>query len=326
MRSVTSFRQAIVCWIVVVMTASCSACTRADHHGRSARQPSGASGVVTTLPVPSTIADRDCPTEAELARRSTLRPRVVTVTEPRQPISGELLEPVPEGLVAKISSDQAWASARGNLPLDPGPDPTIALAMHSSTATARHLAWVIVSRRITPSSSFGGPAPMPGVTRPPLPKCVDEMLVEPVDALNGISMGAGEGGPYESPPCPTPTPDRAGQSPALRSLSTPEDPVNGERLDLPPANARPIVSSDVAIAAARRDFKASSTKVPTIALAQFSDEHYPPPGRLAWAVVFEETVVAPAEAPCTLGTVLVPVDAANGQVLTVAHPGMAVIG
>ena len=86
------------------------------------------------------------------------------------------------------------------------------------------------------------------------------------------------------------------------------------------------MSSDVAIAAARRDFKASSAKLPTIALAQFSDEHYPAPGRLVWAVVFEETVIAPAEAPCTLGTVLVPVDAANGQVLTVVHPGMAVIG
>lgn len=153
----------------------------------------------TTKPsvlTPTTSASAACPTQAELSARFNRKPRVVTTTEPSDPIQGEHLEPPPPGAKPPIDADQAYASARSYMAPDPGPDPTITLATFTSSMTGTHLAWVLVFRDAVITGPMGGPARPPGatVTTRPEPPCYLGTTVQPVDAENGIAMGMAQGG------------------------------------------------------------------------------------------------------------------------------------
>jgi hypothetical protein len=101
-------------------------------------------------------------------------------------IGGVRLDAPPPNTRPQVTAAQAYEAAlQGSGRPDPGPRPTITLAMVSSSTVHNQLSWVAVltDAAITPVS--GGPAPLPGQTLAPRPACYVGTNVIAVDALRG---------------------------------------------------------------------------------------------------------------------------------------------
>ena len=68
---------------------------------------------------------------------------------------------------------------------DPGPRPTVTLALVTTSTVDKKLSWVVVLADASVVRISGGPAPIPGETKPPPPPCYIGSQVIPVDAISG---------------------------------------------------------------------------------------------------------------------------------------------
>lgn len=128
-----------------------------------------------------------CPSSQALAARIGAQATVRPTTASTEVIGGVRVDPPPPNTRPQLAATRAYEAAlQGAGRPDPGPRPTITLAMVSSSTVHNQLSWVAVLTDAAITSVSGGPAPIPGRTLAPArAPCYVGTNVIAVDALNG---------------------------------------------------------------------------------------------------------------------------------------------